>query len=63
MRAHGALLLLAAALAPAALSAAAALPPSPPAYGVQITKTWIPMRDGTVIRTRSWDEQIPRDHQ
>jgi len=46
VRAQGALLLLAALLAPAALSAAAALPPSPAAYGVQITKTWIPMRDG-----------------
>jgi predicted acyl esterase len=47
MRAHGVLLLLlAAALAPAAPAAGAALPPSPPAYGLQITKTWITMHDG-----------------
>jgi len=45
MRAHG-VLLLAATLAPAAPGAGAALPPSPPAYGLQITKTWIPMHDG-----------------
>ena len=25
---------------------AAPLPPSPPSYGVEIKKTWIPMRDG-----------------
>ncbi len=31
----------------AAFSAAsAALPPSPPSYGVELKKTWIPMRDG-----------------
>ena len=53
MRALGALL-LAAALAPApaapatvpATPVAAVLPPSPPAYGVQLTQAWIPMRDG-----------------
>ena len=31
---------------PAGAPSAAPLPPSPPSYGVEIKKTWIPMRDG-----------------
>jgi predicted acyl esterase len=58
---------------------AAAVEPSAPTYGIAIEQAWIPLpdgvrlatelfvptggEDGELVREKTWEDAIPRDHQ